>query len=248
MNDVVPELFKKLKKDFQDRYSKSKKIKTAIAHMKDGTATHKDSNAFAEEVGDILAAVFRDNLSADKFPEGKVYYNIAERILGDTLGQNHKLISEFGRDVQTQLNLEAGLKIKGKAPKMNKERVDNLVDKISGHDFEEVSWAFDEPVVNFSQSVVDQLIIDNADLHNKLGLKPKIVREQAGNCCDWCANLVGEYAYPNVPEDVYKRHRYCRCTIDYYPGDGRRQDAITKKWEEPERDLKIANRKEYKKK
>ena len=52
-----------------------------------------------------------------------------------------------------------------------------------------------------------------------------------GGCCDWCRSLAGTYSYPNVPPDVYKRHRNCRCTVDYYPtGKGKRQDVWSKEW------------------
>ena len=44
-------------------------------------------------------------------------------------------------------------------------------------------------------------------------------------CCDWCREVVGEYDYPDVSDDVYKRHRYCRCTVEYKAGNGRAQDV-----------------------
>ncbi|WP_205422898.1 hypothetical protein [Granulicatella sp. zg-ZJ] len=63
----------------------------------------------------------------------------------------------------------------------------------------------------------------------KHGLSPKIIRTHTGNCCDWCRNLAGVYDYPKVPKDVYRRHGNCRCTVDYKPGDGKKQNVWSKK-------------------
>ena len=81
-------------------------------------------------------------------------------------------------------------------------------------------------------------------MHHKLGLKPKIVRRESGDCCEWCKQVEGVYEYPNVPRDVYRRHRYCRCTVEYSPGDGKIQNVHTKKWIDPDKDDKIEKRKQ----
>ena len=42
--------------------------------------------------------------------------------------------------------------------------------------------------------------------------------------------LAGVYNYPDVPEDVYRRHNNCRCQVIYDPKDGsRKQDVHDKK-------------------
>ena len=88
-----------------------------------------------------------------------------------------------------------------------------------------------------SQKQVDSFIVHgdvvrvNAETHHKLGLKPKIIRRTSGSCCAWCDALAGVYAYPEVPRDVYRRHRYCRCTVEYAPDGKRRQNVHTKKWQ-----------------
>ena len=72
----------------------------------------------------------------------------------------------------------------------------------------------------------------------------KIVRKIAGNCCDWCKSLAGTYSYPNnVPNDVYRRHQRCRCTVDYMPGDGKIQNVHTKQWKSQEEYDKLEIRK-----
>ena len=102
-----------------------------------------------------------------------------------------------------------------------------------------------EPIVTFSQSVVDDTLKKNIDFQAKAGLKPKIVRKLVGKACDWCRNLAGSYDYPKVPSDVYHRHERCRCTVEYDPRDidKKRQDVWSKNWVDPDKDAKIAERK-----
>ena len=93
-----------------------------------------------------------------------------------------------------------------------------MAKKVSDDSFENVQWVFDEPIKNFTQSVVDDTVKANVDFQYKLGMQPKIIRKSTGNCCDWCEALVGEYDYPDeVPKDVYRRHKFCRCTVEHRP-------------------------------
>ncbi len=90
---------------------------------------------------------------------------------------------------------------------------------------------------------MDNTIKANSELQYKAGLRPKIIRKEAGNCCDWCKEVVGVYEYPDVPKDVWRRNRFCRCTVDYLPGDGRKQDIWSKQWIDVDKDDKINSRK-----
>ena len=160
-----------------------------------------------------------------------MYFNIAERILNGTMKENYNLVSNYSTEVQEALNSTAGMGLKAVKPPLNQDRVDGIVFRVSSaEDFDDIKWILDEPIIIFSQSIVDEFIKLNVEFHNDIGLSPKIIRREAGGCCDWCRELVGEYQYPDVPDDIYRRHRYCRCTVDYYPGDGRRQNVHSKKW------------------
>jgi len=186
-----------------------------------------------------------ENITAEILPDGKMYYNIANRILNSTLSKNHELISGYAADVQTELNYNAGLRIKGLKPELNQDRINGIIERVSNEDdFDEIKWILDEPIINFSQAIVDDTARVNLDFHAKSGLSPKITRIVVGNCCDWCQELAGTYDYPDdYPDDIFRRHRFCRCSVEYSPGDGRRQDSWSKKWIDPEKDAKIEARK-----
>lgn len=228
--DIVPELLEKIQKEFKNKTAKSEIIKKKIAALNVGKVTHLDSNEFAIEVGNILADVFKNEITEDILPDNKMYYNIAKRLIEPNMKNNFDIVSDYSKEVQEVLNKKSNISLKAIKPELNQDRIDGIVNKICEYDdFNQGKWLLEEPIKNFTQSIVDDTIKVNADFQYKSGLTPKIVRREAGNCCNWCKEVVGTYEYPNVPKDVYRRHRFCRCTVDYLPGDGKIQNVHTKK-------------------
>lgn len=222
MIDIVPELLEKIERDFAVLMEQSNTIQAILESIKAGTATYREANVFASEVGSALSLALRRYITLDSLPDGRMYFNIAERILGETLGKSHSLIAGVANEVQTILNKNAGVGIKPVGQTLNKDRVKGLVDKISNEaDFEKVSWLLGEPVVNFSQAVVDESIKSNAEFHYNSGLSAKIVRTPESGACKWCKEVAGTYSYPDVPDDVYRRHDRCRCIVNFESKEGK---------------------------
>ena len=231
MIDIAPELLEKLKKAFNEKYNNNKKISKILSTIKDGKPTYSEVNDLSIEVGDILAEVFKENLSGDMLPDGRMYYNIAKRTIEPMMINNYDIVTDNATIVQEILNKQAGMGIKAQTPDLNQSRIDGIINRLDEEEvFDDVKWILDEPIKNFTQAIVDDAIEKNARFHEGLGLSPTITRIVKGNCCDWCRQVAGDYNYPDVPEDIYKRHRYCRCTVEYNPGDNKRQDVWTKQW------------------
>ena len=233
-NDVLPGILQEVQERFERDFGKSDIVRNAFAALKAKKATYKTANEFAIEIGEILSKALGASLSADKLPDGKMYYNIAQRLLTDVLGRNHELVSGYASDVQKNLNNEAKIGLKVQVPELNLDRIAGIVNRFSSEEnFEDVSWLLGEPIVNFTQSIIDDSIQKNAEFHAEVGLSPKIVRTTVGNCCKWCQKLAGSYVYPNVSHDVYRRHQNCRCTVNYKTSDGKRQNVWNKRIVKP---------------
>ena len=231
MKDIAPELLERIEKDFERVFSSDSTIKALYRKTKDGTATYEDAQKFAVRTGRLLADVFRRNLSSEILPDGRLYYNIASRILNSTLGNNHSLISGFAADVQYYANSKAGVGIKVQPAQLDQERIDGIVNIVSGkHRYDDIAYMLDEPVITFGQAVVDDFLKRNIDFQGKSGLSPRVVRRTTGKPCPWCEAVAGSYTYPDVPHDVYRRHQRCRCIVEYEPGNGRRQNVHSKEW------------------
>ncbi len=225
MNDITPELLDKIEKEFEREFQKNSTILEVLENIKNKTATYKDANKLSVETGKILSNAFKNNISKEVLPDGKMYYNIANRVLNKTLNTNHNIVSNTTANIQTIINKSNGINVKGVSAELNQDRIDGLVEKVVSYDdYDKAKWVLNEPIINFSQSIVDDTLKSNIKLHSDLGLKTKVVRKMSGKCCEWCREVVGKYTYPDVPEDVYKRHRYCRCTTEYDAGDGKKRD------------------------
>ena len=77
--------------------------------------------------------------------------------------------------------------------------------------------------------MVGDTIKANEAFQYQSGLSPKIKRTSSGKCCQWCDEIAGIYDYP-APDEVYRRHQNCNCLVEYYPGNGLKQNAHTKTW------------------
>ena len=231
-NDIAPALLEKLQKAFAEKFNQNKKIQELYQIIQEGRAAYAEVNELSIEAGNILAEVFQENLSSSILPDGRMYYNIAKRTVEPMMKNNYNIVIDSGAVVQELLNRAAGIGIKVQVPPVNQSRIDGIIDRLDAEEvFDDIKWILDEPVKNFTQAVVDDMVKVNVDFHYKLGLRPKIIRKAAPGCCKWCDTLEGEYEYPDdVPDDVYRRHRFCRCMTEYDPGDSRRQDVWTKQW------------------
>ena len=232
MDDIVTGLLEKIQKDFFESAENNPELKRLLLLLTNGKANFIDAHEFAVSLGRLISEALQQNISSAVLPDGKMYYNIAERILNDVLGTNHRMVSSYAMRVQETLNKEAGIGLKSIQAPINQARIDSLINRLAYENtFDDVSWILGEPVVNFSKNVVDKHIQVNADFHYNAGLKPKIIRSTDGNCCAWCSKIAGVYAYPNVNKDVFRRHDRCNCTVDYHPGDGKKQNVWSKKWD-----------------
>lgn len=228
--DIVPDLLETIQSDFENERLDSKKIQHLLKLLEENSATYLEANDYAIEIGELLSKVLNRHITAEILPDGKMYFNIADRVLNETLKNNYELIADYAETVQAQLNKKAGISLKSQRPQLNQERIDSLVNKLASKDnFDFVKFVLLEPIVNFSQSIIDDAIEANVDFHAKVGMSPKIIRTAVGKACKWCKSLEGIHDYHSLKnKDVFRRHDRCRCTVDYLPGDGKVKNVWTK--------------------
>lgn len=232
-NDIVPELDEKLRSDFEKNKESNRQIAELDSKLSNG-GTYRDAEAYAYEMGEALTKTFKDNLSSETLPDGKMYYNIFMRTVDPMIRETYKDATAAAAKAQANVNEAAGLHVKVKEAVLNDDRLHTMVNILTNNDaqYDDVSWVVEDKITNIIQSAVDDTMKANADFHAKMGMSPKIVREAESKCCEWCKDLAGTYEYPldSDEEMVYHRHANCRCVVEYYPGDGRVQNAHDKTW------------------
>lgn len=228
MEDIAPELVEAVTEEFHRLYDGNAKIKSLLEKVKAGTATYAEAQEYSLEVSRLIGVAYEKHISSAVLPDGRMYYNIASRLVPATLDENHSLVAEFAADVQKALNKKANIGLAVQRAPVDSDRVDGLVELATSDEYDRVKQQLLTAFDGYSQSVVDESIRRNADLHYETGLSPKIIRRSTGKCCDWCRALVGVHPYP-VEREIYQRHANCRCTVLYDPGDGTRTNVHTKK-------------------
>lgn len=233
MSDIVPELINKVNEDFEYYIRLNvDKIKPLLNKIKKGTATYNDAYKYAELIGQARSKALQRNM--DMLPDGTMYYNIADRLMTDSLTTDFEMVAEYSKAVQDIANEKAGISIKAlsaSSPELDKDRIRGFINGLCGElgmPIDTVIWKLGEPIVVHAMSVVDDTIKKNAEFQNKAGIDVTVIRRAAGNCCEWCKQLEGKYTYPGVPNEVFMRHDNCRCTVDY---KGKRLTAYV--WRDP---------------
>lgn len=244
MEDIAPALIADVTDEFHRLYEKSDGIRYLLEKVREGTATYAEAQQYSLEVSRLIGAAYEKHVSSAVLPDGRMYYNISSRLIPATLDENYKAVSDYAVKVQKKLNENARIGIAAKAAEKDADRVEGLVNLASSADqYDDVAGQLQTAFENYSQSIVDKTIQANASLQYRVGLSPKIIRRAERKCCRWCSDLAGEYEYPGVPDDVYRRHENCRCTVEYDPGSGKRQNVHTKGWTTSTEDAKIEARK-----
>lgn len=231
MDDIAPELLEKIQERFSFLVENNLRLKKLYEMAQKGTATYKEANQFALMVGNALAKTYKSELSSDALPDGHMYYNIAQKIFNDTLERSFDIVADYAQGVQQSLNENAGISLRAQRADLDPDRVHGFSELASNAEqYDDVAASVEEAAINFNQNVVNDTIQKNAEFQYDAGFQAKIVRDSSSDCCTWCSNLEGTYAYPNVPKEVYQRHAFCRCTVEYEPSKGKRQNVHTKEW------------------
>lgn len=231
-DDIAPSLIKAV----QDAVNANVRANARLTDLRDlienGWATYKDMAEYALEYGNMVKQAMAANVSSAVLPDGKMYWNIADRLFDEVMTAEFSEISQQCEQVQTALNQAAGIGVKAQVPELDPEKIKGLKEYASRADqYDDVKASVENALVTYSQSIVDESVRKNADFQAKSGMHPRIIRSAAPGCCRWCTNLAGSYDYPeDTPDDVFRRHANCNCVVEYYPRDGKRQNVWTKVW------------------
>lgn len=178
-------------------------------------------------VGELLAQVYRDEISSDVLPDGKMYWNIANKVIKEPLENNYHLAVEAGMKAIEAQNKAKGFGLKVVRPKLAADHIEGLMNKVSDAEkYDDVAFALDRPVANFTAKACDDTVQANADFQSEAGLSVKVVRTPRGaHTCDWCKSVAGSYDYSKVKNghDVWRRHADSDCLIEFVSDKGREE-------------------------
>ena len=110
--DIAPELKAAIQRDFERYVAADTDIKRALEKLENGTADYVTAYRYANALSACLSRALNGNISGDTMPDGRLYYNIADRAVRPFLEALEEDIAAYCNNVQVLLNEKAGLGIK----------------------------------------------------------------------------------------------------------------------------------------
>ncbi len=221
------EAYQKLRQELDNRLKADSRLAQIAEKIKAGKAGFQDTAEYSEIVSKHLAQVIQDGIGKISNPAG--LQMVCESLLKD----HYEAINDVLGSVQTVLDEQCGIHIRPQKAEYPEERVQTLAHSLVDPTVaaETIHRRAGAPVENAAKSMHDDYMKENAKFRSDAGLECWIVRATDGKCCAWCTSMAGRYLYGTEPQDVYRRHDNCGCTVIYENGR-QRQDVWTKKsWE-----------------
>lgn len=230
---TVDENYRRLRAELDERLSKDKRLTAIADKISKGTADFSDTARYTQIVSKHMSDVIKHNIGELKLPMAK------EMVCKELLRDHYELINGVFGEVQVRVDEKLGIHLNPIKPAYPAERVDSWA-----HSLEDPTV---EPSVterraasgseNIGNSMHDACIKENAKVREQAGLDCYLTRDAGGGCCPWCQALEGRYSYADAPDDIFRRHDNCTCTVTYECGR-KRQDVWSKKtWEADPKDI-----------
>lgn len=205
----------KIKSDLVKLSKSNGHLQSIIKRLESGKANLTDVDDFAQATGTVLKKVFEKSITES--PKAFTDEQLIAEILGDIFGDNYDLINSVAENIQKQLDKAAGIGIKPQRADFPSERIENLAKVTAQKDLTDKTSLseFTASVENINGSIFTDYVKTNADFRSKAGLRVYVIRSDHSKCCAWCSKLAGKYVYPDVPKDIWRRHKRCTCEITY---------------------------------
>lgn len=128
MEDIVPELYEKIKNEFYIKIKNDKQIQEAL--NEETKASFSDVSLLSRRVGMYASVSLIKNINKDTMPEGKIYWNILERTVLPIMKEVYELVNKMAFNVQKRIDKEQNIGIKPVKPKFQKERIEDIMNKV----------------------------------------------------------------------------------------------------------------------
>lgn len=199
--------------------------------IESGKATYADTSAYSIRSGKLLGEILSQHI-LEITPEER------EALCAALLHDRYVDINLVVDEVQSAMDAAQELHIAPHHAPENTERShaigSSLADPTKPDDVIE-RRARSAPETA-TKAVHDDRMESEAKFRSSAGLRCYLNRVAVGGCCPWCSDVAGRYVYGDHPDDIFRRHDNCDCTVTFEDGR-KRQDVWSKKtWEVPGKD------------
>lgn len=223
---TVDENYKRMRAELDEALSKDKRLAAIVDKIARGKADFNDTALYTQIVSKHMSDVIKRNIGSIKVPMGK------EMVCKELLRDHYELINGVFGEVQVSVDEKLGIHLNPIKPAYPEERVNSWAHSLEDPTVEQnvTERRAASGSENIGNSMHDACIKENAKVREQAGLDCYLVRDAGGGCCPWCQALEGRYSYADAPDDIFRRHDNCTCTVTYVCGRKRQQVWSKQDW------------------
>ena len=199
--------------------------------IKNGNATYADTAAYSNRAGKLLGGVFSRRLPEIP-PEER------EPLCVELLHDRYIDINAAVDAAQRYLDARLGIQIAPQHAPFNSDRAHQIGSATADQTVPEETQQrrARSATETATKAMHDDRMKAESKFRHRAGLDCRIERVAVNGCCPWCSKVAGRYRYGEEPDDIYRRHDNCDCTVTFENGR-KRQDVWSKReWEVPGKD------------
>lgn len=128
--DIVPALWEQIETTYKSKVKVDPLIKSLTKKVEAEKATLKDVYTYASNLSRHAVGTLAVCLSAENLPDGKLYWNIAERTILPLYRLVHEDIVDMAVEVTKAEDKKQGIGLKPIRPSFNEERIRTIINTI----------------------------------------------------------------------------------------------------------------------
>lgn len=221
MEDIAPELYREIEEIFKAETRADRQIIKIVRKLKAGKGTQADLTTVAERLGTHASKALQQVLTTERLPDGKMYWNIAEKTIKPTLESVHQTVNALSSLELRAEDLRHGVNVAVQLGREPSEHIRTVMGFASNSVSQtELANALGDPVKTAALDFLDDFQKKNAEERAGVGVKQYVVRTYDGvglraGDCHWCIARAGTWEYQDaIDNGVFERHPGCGCTIE----------------------------------
>lgn len=227
--ELSQELYNRVHERFEKILEDNPRIDELMQKALRKQASYADSHEYGRLIGEALREAM-NSVTGKYLPEGKMPMDIADRLLGDHLRECDETMRAYCEAVQKGMNDTYKIGVKPIAPPSRENTVAAVVKKVT--EVETYSPEALDGIIDFttwSLETADQYMKANADFLTRSGVQMLIMRTYEGphwdphrgkggsmQNCTFCMERATDGWEPyagSAEQEIYRRHRGCRCMV-----------------------------------
>lgn len=220
--------YEQLHAAIESRIASDPQLRALRKKISQGTATLAESSKYSQLCAQIMGQKLSGQVLGLSDREG-----VCTQLLHDRYSDVNQVCEQVMRSVDER----AGIAMNPRHAAFPAERVQQLAHSLTDPTVpdETIQRRANTGAANVAISFHDDFVDENAAFRSDAGYECYITRVVGGASCSWCSAMAGRFRYDweEMPEDIFRRHDNCTCTVTFEQG-AFRQDVWSKRsWEAP---------------